>query len=367
MGETNMHLDTERNTSVADIRHGDRKAVFQQGRPVMAAQLNANTDLLEYQRETGFRDAFGRAAFPRSKAGFAVRPNTSGEITLTPGHAYLDGALIENRREIVYAIKDSLQEDEMQVVYLTARKSQYNYLSRDEIRDPGLGGVDTAGRAICRGDITVMTLSDLLAHSGFADLSALREAARRGAFIPTPSTGEGNAALRITLDANDTRPIDHCLIREDSLYLGRENANYVVEVHRGSATGQPTFKYARQRVHARLSRNDAGAFILEGHLDDSVMSFRTGDAIEIKGEAERSTGRSGVLGTITENGDGTYGLSPNLVSALGSFVGTLTVTRWDQNAADHLNGIPIVLNTPTPLEYGIVIEFSGGLVEGDFW
>ena len=362
-----MLIDSERDMSIGDIRHGDKRALFQQGKPVLPSDINSSNAMLEHQREVMGADVIGRYGFPKSRAGFAVRADSSGRMVLTQGHAYLDGVLIENERTLAYDIVEEMTGSQQHVVILGARKLDYTYLIRDEIRDPALGGIDTTARSRCESEILVLPLATLLSYSGVPDKDTFLEYVRDGVHVPTPLCGFGDAAARITTDDTAARPDEHCLIRDDAEYLGQENANYRIEIHHPSSTGRATFKFARHCIQGRLSQNDGGDFVVHGSPEDDLVAFYTGQAVEVRDAAMRRTGRPGVLGTITVNADGTYGLSSSITSAVLDFSEPVIIIGWHHDPVDFPDGIPITGTSPIPLENGIQVEFRGDQMPGDHW
>ena len=361
-----MFTDRERNVSIADIRHGDTKARFQQGRPILACDLDSNTDLLESQRETALRDIIGGTGFPRTRPGFALTNSKDGRLRLLPGHAYLDGVLVRNERAFEYDIGPSLPPSEPSIALLVARKTDYTYLERDTVREPALGGVDTAARSTLRSELAVMPLKSLLDYTGIGSLDALREHICTGRSILSPFTGFGDAALRLSIDETAEPPADHCLIRDDAGYLGEENANYRVEIHKPSSSGAATFKFARHRIQGRLVKNGS-TFTIEGAPEDDVFAFATGQAVEVRDATLRRQGKPGPLGTITRNADGSFSLSSSITSAPLDFSEPVIILRWDHDPSKFPDGIPIPNSSPITLENGIRAEFRGDLMSGDYW
>lgn len=359
-----MFTDSARNISVADIRRGDRKVRFQQGRAVLGYEIDSGIDLLEHQRETALRDVFGRTAFPRARAGFAIRTNASGSMSLTPGHAYVDGVLVANPRELAYDIAGSLAPNVPHVAILAARKTDYTFSLRDDIREPALGGVDTTARSTVESEIVVMPLTALLSYAGLADEDALIATLRAGEHVETPVCGPGTAALSLSIDVDAAPSVDHCILEPDAGYLGRDNVNYMIAVHEPSDTGAPSIKIARQRVQGRLVRID-GVFRIEGSPEDDLMAFSTGDTVELRDAVMRQRGAPGVLGTITREPDGSYTL-PGAVTAALDFSTTVTIMRWDRVATLSRTGITGPYD-PVDIGDGVVATLRGELMRGDRW
>ncbi|MDB2438580.1 hypothetical protein N9W89_07665 [Hellea sp.] len=359
-----MSGDYSRNTAYADIQLKDKKARFLMGRSITDAQLNANTDLLEAQREIALTDVIGHVGFPKENAGFGLRADTGGGLALLAGHMYLDGVLFENDADLTYS--PNLPDDVPHVAYFVGEKTEYNYLSRDFIRDPALGGPDTAGRSRVGGTMILAALSDVLEFADIASEAVFKSRVKAGDHIPMPHCGFGDAAAKFSIDLGEPRDDEACLIKENARYKGQDNINYHAEIHDPSSSGSPTFKWARHFVQARLDQNTDGDFILIGNVDGALMAFKDQGCVEIRDAHMVTTNQPGTLVKITDNGDGTYSLPAAIAADFATMPPPVMVRRWDHDPDLHPSGVPAGPG-PVKIENGVQIEFRGDLVSGDHW
>ncbi|KCV83686.1 hypothetical protein ATO10_02960 [Actibacterium atlanticum] len=359
--------DKGRESSAFGIRKRYDGVTFYAGRAIVAADLNEADDLQTDARERALVDVIGRIGFPKKAPGFRV--TYSGDVvTLGAGRMYVHGARYELDAPLNLSVSDLLKDGTGQgphILLAHCQKSELDYLDDPSLRDPALGGPDTAGR---RRNVVEFSL---VPKSEVADLFGVPEQfipgfLRDGHFVPCPKSTPRDALAAFDIADDHLAEADDCHIAESGGYSRHGNFNYIVEIHQGGDAGESTFKWARDDVRAYLQEEDGAFYLLEEPTDDQ-RKFHPNCTIEIKGKLERQFNRAGVLGQLSYNPDGSVSLTPEAAAAFGTMQAPITLTRWD---FDYSNGTSNGLDTDTSdtaLENGLVVRFEGVLAEGDTW
>jgi Family of unknown function (DUF6519) len=357
--------DYGRETSVFGLSKGYDSVRFYSGRVIHAADLNEESDLQTALREAALVDVIGRVGFPKQGGGFA--PSISGAgISLSAGDMYVAGARFVAANPVLVPLADLLAIPDGQQGLIVAQcdKAVTDYLAEPFLRDPGLGGPDTAGRQRPHFRIRVLRLSEVAAANGATE-AAFLQVFDDGRFFAIPGQVPRNGRAAFSLDPAHLPADEDCFISEDAAYSGQGNVNYHVEIHTPGPAGTATFKWAREDVRARVAPQGAGR-VLVGAPSDDLRRIQTGDTVEVKGANAHAAGQPGVLGTITIAPDGMVTFSAAITAALAGMDAPVMLTRWDHSHAANPGGIPIGA-VAVAIEKGVQIAFTGSHLAGDYW
>lgn len=341
--------------------------LMQQGRLYTDSEWNEAQAILTERAEDALSRVIGPGATPKAAPGFAISAGAGG-FQIGGGAYWVAGVRVENAAPLAYAdqrgapaLADTVQDGAELLVYLELRKDQVTALQDPLLADPALSGVDTAvlERAHWRVGIRALTLTEperatLIRRAGcghapdFADWQ--------------PGTGRMSAG---TAPASDLPDDSDCLIPPDAGYLSQENQLYRVQILQGGSRAQARFVWSRENasVQARLARNAAGQFILQGAREDEALGFPSGTWVEVIDDRDVALGRPGTMTRMTL-ADGIASFSPGI----GNFDQLVNprLRRWDHGGASAL-GLPLS-GTPTALERGVQVAFTdGSYVAGDAW
>lgn len=252
--------------SYKENRHRSR-VMMQQGRVLLDADWNEQTDILLHYMRTLARDIIGPFAGPVDDLGFQItppptssssggkssgskgrgraktqdQPDTSYQVVINKGRYYVDGLLCENDRDIVYTIEDEQQKaatDGKLLFYLDVWEREVTYLEDESIREVALNGADTASRAeivwqmrtIATASYPKLALPDgqKITDEFVTGVAQALNAAAPDFF--TNQVGEPYLKARtMPIDEQDTS--NPCVTPPSSQYRGEENQLYRVEVH----------------------------------------------------------------------------------------------------------------------------------------
>ncbi len=357
--------DYGRETSVFGLAKGYDSVRFYSGRVIHAADLNEESDLQTALREAALVDAIGRVGFPKQGGGFAASITGAG-ISLSAGDMYVAGARFVAANPVLVPLAELLAVPDGQQGLIVAEcdKAVTDYLAAPFLRDPGLGGPDTAGRQRPHFRIRVLRLSEVAAANGATE-AAFLQVFDDGRFFAIPGQVPRNGRAAFSLDPAHVPADDDCFISEDAAYSGQGNVNYHVEIHTPGPAGTATFKWAREDVRARVVPQGAGR-MLEGQPTDDLRPIQTGDTVEVKGARAHAAGEPGVLGTITMAPGGMVTFSAAITAALAGMDAPVMLTRWDHAHAANPGGIAIGA-AAVAIEKGVQIAFTGSHLAGDYW
>ncbi len=390
--------------------------VMQQGRVLLDGDWNELVAIVERRLRAGAADLGSTGPVP-GIAGTAVVPATTpdgfrldataGAITIGRGRMYVDGLLAENHGTGPAELDAVLAEPRRQnatpylqqpywptPAVLPATGTHLAYLdvwSREvtHLEDPGLVepavGVDTTARSqtVWQVRVHLPATPGLTCTTPDADIPGWLDVIR-------PSDG------RLTTDTVPVAPDDDpCELPPTGGYRGLENQTYRVEVHTGGPAGTATFKWATENasVASPVLEVMAANRVRPASLGrDDVLSFKTGDWVEILDDHYELDRRPGVMRKITVDADaGTMTLHAALPADLQLTLAQaaerhLRVRRWSQKGQiksaagadlDNLDasGSPGVIQVPAAavaivLEHGVtvVLQAPGGRFRpGDHW
>lgn len=335
------------------------KVRAQQGRVVLDAELNEQTDITAHVERSTSVDVIGVAGAPFHEPSefrhFQIKVDPSGkDLLIAPGRIYVNGILCENEADGLQFLK---QPDLPGATLPAANGSYAVYLDVWErhiapaeqspdgfprMREPALGGADTASR------VRVVWQVRLAAVAGNTC----------GAFAPPEApTGQLRAS-----EVTGTPAANDCLVPTSGGYRRLENQLYRVEIH--GTGGLTTFKWSRDNasLSSTVKSSDQTAKVIEvtDAGRDDVTGFASAKFVELLDDARILNGVSGVLLEVDSVTGTTIGVKnpSNLSLALGS---NAILRRWDGIGA-------VTANTPIELEDGVQVEFDGGtFTVGDHW
>src|SRR5262245_56157918 len=266
-----------------DGRHHYVGVLHQQGRVGLESDWNADSLARLDVAEKETTDGVGVCGDPDPGAALRIAPNPSP--TAQPnaslnaagrGHAApfsVHGFLCQLDASTSYLSQPDLpgapripmptsRTDVNAVVYLEVWQRLITYLEDDALREVALGGPDTATRLKTVAQVRVAVIPGSVPTSGISCDSAAN-------FLP--QAGRGTLT---TLQPQDPVPEDLCRLPDPSLFTGRENHLYRVEIHDG---GDVIGSAAGLTVNARLGQ-DAGAGALTLSLATALTAAQT-DAV----------------------------------------------------------------------------------------
>jgi hypothetical protein len=366
---------------------------MQQGRVQLDADWNENLDILRHRIETETIDVIGQCGVPIHDAGFGVVTDFNsltpddqtwikglgfqtlgkGDFYLTGGRAYVDGILVEDDHTLPFSQQpfvlpkgsSVIGADGLYLLYLDVWERHITALEDPSIREVALGGPDTASRSQVIWQAVAAKagkLGDTVTCDNVADL------------WPAPSTGTLTAQ---TVPQDD--PSDPCAVPIGAGYKRLENQLYRVEIHHGSDSGSPTYKWSRDNGSVVVAvkefpyKSDATKLRTSSLGRDDVLGLHENDWVEVLDDATELAGLPGVLVQIVKiEPDNLLTLSaalPNSFAVLDSDGNPthLKVRRWD---SDGTGGDGLALSGSfADLEGGIQVKFdtTGSYRTGDYW
>ncbi len=335
----------------------------QQGRVDLDADWNEAGGIQTYLDETRATDIIGRCGAPIDHAGFGVGVTAdSSDLTLTAGRMYVDGMLCETKGttygEQPYYLDPppiAPENGRYDLVYLDVWRRHITALEDPDLLEKALGGADTTTR--------LQTIWQVKIRPGVEEQHCADQFDPWPPLPPLHLRGRLSSQTVVVPDADDP-----CLINPGGGYRGLENRLYRVEIHDGSDTGQPTFKWSRDNgavvfAVAEFVAGKPKELIVQRIGRDQVLALHVGDWIEVLDDASELAGTPGTMAQIVDLDEAQRKLT--LSQAISGYqVGRhAKVRRWDQPSAP----IPITAATFN-LEDGVQVRFDGGPhITGDFW
>ena len=198
--------------------------MIQQGSAQVDADWNEREAIDQHCAETTVADIVGKCGGPADGAAFAVTSLGAGDFLLGAGHYYVDGILCENESAVAYTAQpdridvQALETDKSYLLYLDVWQRHITALEDAEIREPALGGPDTATRVKTIWQVCVLTLDSVDSENPCAsgDIGSVLD----------PGTARLTAST-----AAEQAPDDPCIVPPSAGYTGLENQLYRVEIH----------------------------------------------------------------------------------------------------------------------------------------
>jgi hypothetical protein len=262
-------------------------------------------------------------------------------------------------------------------IYLDVWERLITCVEDDAIREVALNGPDTSART------KVIWQIGMLPGTG---ATCLTPGEIRDRLQPV---NRGRLRARVRPGPTDTDP---CTIDPDASYRGHENQLYRVEVHSGSSTGKPTFKWSRENgaVVFPVASASGSTLVLETLGRDDRFGLAEGDWVELQDDSSVLANRADPLLCVQSihRASRRVILSGNVPTDFGKDGAKHPLLRrWDQRQGDPTAGGLSLLKPdnaaeiPSPaaddqkgwleLEDGVEIQFVGPdnpvYRTGDYW
>jgi hypothetical protein len=396
---------------------------LKQGGVLLDADANELVEIVDRRLRALASDVLGRATVSATTKNAFKIAVAGPKLTIGKGRLYVDGLLAENHGapsdnnakrvfddllaepqfadSIDYAAQPylpsppQLPTDDRHLVYLDVWDREVTYLEHPDLVESAVG-VDATSRIQ-----TVWQVRAVEDDAGANATCASPDDDLPGwADLIAPSTGV------LTTGTFEVAPVDDpCELPPTGGYRGLENQLYRVEIHDGGQPGAgATFKWSRENasVGSRVA-----SFISGGELElvslgrDNVLSFKTGDWVEILDDVREFSQKPGEMRQITvDAATRRIKFTPALPAVMlpAAFPNSaladknnLRVRRWDQNGKifrTDSSGTPVqvqdlggtgstgLIAVPAAtvtllLEDGVTISFDStgarGFKPGDFW
>ncbi|MBS0523277.1 MAG: right-handed parallel beta-helix repeat-containing protein [Proteobacteria bacterium] len=396
---------------------------LKQGGVLIDADANELVDILDRRLRALASDVLGRATVSSTTVD-AFKVGVSGTaLTIGRGRLYVDGLLAENHGAVsndpAKRVFDALMAESQfadpipytaqpylpnppalpttgrHLVYLDVWNREVTYLEQPDLVESAVG-VDATSRIQ-----TVWQVRAVAEDAGTASTCASPDGDLPGwPAIIAPSTGV------LTTGTFEVAAVDDpCELPPTGGYRGLENQLYRVEIHDpGQPGGSATFKWSREnasvgsRVASMVSATELELVTLGR---DDVLSFKTGDWVEIIDDAVEFSQVPGQMRKVTVvEATRRIQFTPALPASMlpGTFPNSafpvarnLRVRRWDQHGPvfrTDVSGKPVqvqdldaagsngVIAVPTAttsllLENGVTVSFDStgakGFKAGDYW
>jgi len=335
---------------------------MQQGRVQLDADWNEQADIIEHRIATEITDFIGQSGGPQGEAGFEIGV-TAEKLTIGYGRYYVEGMLYENDKPVTFDKQPDYpgvqlpSKDGYYLAYLDVWQRHLTALEDPDIREPALGGADTATRSRNVWQVRLQHLGD--------------QPGDRQAYLPPdwqPDWEQAIGSGKLTAEMSGA-------------WTGLENQLYRVEIHDAGGPGQATYKWSRDNgsIAARVAAISRTTITLSGTGRVMHDAFEPNQWVELTNEERTLKGRPGLmvqLGAV--QGDQLAVVEwPESIEP-----DQLMIAPWPDNAAnpqhvivrrwDSQGAIPIPGDgAKQTIEAGIQIWFSSGKKDyfktGDYW
>jgi hypothetical protein len=323
------------------------RVLQQQGRVQLDADSNEQADIVAYRDRTLARDLIGANGAPEDGGGFAVCSVDGPDLRISPGRLYVEGRLCELCEATTYLRQPYLPrptalspvEGRDDLVYLDVWERHITGVEDPELRDPALGGPDTATRVRTVWQIRVVAGVEVAECDDPID-----------GWPPPASDGRVAATTR-----------------------GRvENQLYRVEIHDSGGVGAATFKWSRDngsvvwevRELVDAAGSGSGA-VVEGFGRARGLLPEPGDWVEVAGDQSELMLAPGTIARVerVNAARATVWLDRDASSHVDE--SHLKLRRWDQRGQAQTVSTG---NSWIDLDDGVRVQFSNGRYRtGDYW
>jgi hypothetical protein len=251
-------------------------------------------------------------------------------------------------------------ESEYYLAYLRVREHHVTALEDPLIREKALGGPDTTTRIKNVWQVELLPVA--IPADGALDCET-----------PFPEWSSLNAEPTGTLNARTspaTIPTEPCQLPPGAGYRRLENQLYRVEVQKGGARDEATFKWSRENGSIQTTITDvSGNVVTVASLGrDEVLGFAGGQWVELVDDESELNGEPRPLAFIDS-----IDLSSREITLDTDVTGLegkkgLRLRRWDQSgAAATADGLEMSAGW-LDLEGGVQVQLSEGTYRaGDYW
>lgn len=426
-----MNGDFSRDTAERARLARYTRVLLQQGRPLLDADFNEQSAIHHDFLRSFIADSMGRGWRPvlGKAGGFSIEPVTPADpknFKITKGHFYVDGILCDNTMDCTYGSqphsrKPAALGDESFIAFIECWERHVCAVQQPELREVALGGPDTASRAQIVWQIHATTaklieterirlsaaLSKRINVVGTDEAKALNARLTSLPGLVTDVSGAITVATTSLADVvaksqewfdvhraipsrmramakRDTSDNEACSISPDSIYRGRENQLYRVEIHdSGTVDSGVSFKWSRENgsVLFAVRKGDSikvAANTLTIPLETLGHDRRTGlcigDWVEVSSDAFELDGVAPPLGQVTQIDRTRRLVEIHIDGAKPDFSDCTLLRRWDQTERLNTTGTVTITEASDatrwiPLERGVQIQFlPGGIYRtGDYW
>jgi hypothetical protein len=406
-----------------DPRHHFSQVLLQQGRVTLDADPNEQGAILLHYLRTMALDLFGPYAAPAGNPGFGLTLDDDDGLTLKigAGRYYVQGVLCENDGcdyldQPHYAPTDgkdgpmdalrhwlgTANRDASRFwVYLKVWERHVTSIELPQLREVALGGPDTCSRSQVVWQVRSLDLAevDKRLQGRIEDLKQriektedeneraqlqaqldalqaerdlLRESPEQACAVPL-HLFERDPRATMTLRLQPPERLDDpCVTDPDVAYRGTENHLYRVEIHRGSDSGAPTFKWSRDNGSVVTRWVSGGGKRLRV---TSTRGFVDAQWVELSDEGDDLQGRPGTLCRLAGVDGDELVLATDAPRQANT---TSKVRRWDQQARGDVSlddgAVPLrpssgVEDDWIDLEDGLQVRFDpdAEYLSGDYW
>jgi hypothetical protein len=371
--------------------------MLQQGRVQLDADWNEQQAINRHRIETENIDVIGPSGAPEVDPGFRITAQ-SGELQIGKGRFYLDGILCENDTDGLLFSKqpdvlpingdlfgserldsdlNSLTIGSLYLVYLDVWDRHITALEDGQIREPALGGPDTATRTKTVWQARLLKVADpgdgvVKPDTAFPEWDKLLDAN----LIHTSNVG----LLNVRSQPVEQSPDPLCILPANAGYQRLENQLYRVEVHKGGDRTQARFKWSRDNgtVVSAIEADDNGVVVRGSEIvaseigKDGVLTFASDplpEWVELSDDRYELLHQHGMLAKVQQVDPAT-----RKITLVGGTLPVLDkdahplVRRWDQTGLAASAGGVAMTGGWQALEDGVEVKFADGIYrQGDFW
>jgi hypothetical protein len=409
--------------------------VMQQGRVQLDSDWNEWLAELTRRIRAGTLDIVGRAVYPATTPNaFLITPSGSS-ITIGAGRMYVDGLLAENhglpapssggwippnppapgpqpawdpaldelvgQNAVAYEQQPYFPGVALQapfptqggpfLIYLDVWQREITFLEAPDLIEKAVG-VDTTGRWQTVWQVRYLDVSsdgNVTCSTKDSDIQAWDN-------LIQPSAG------RLTTGVVQSSPSGVCCLAPNTGFTGMENQLYRVEIHQGSSSGTPTFKWSRNNASVATAVTgispDRKTLMVQSTGKDNDLRFSKNDWVEITDDWLELNGQPGELhqvALVTDSANtitlstavtaGTFPVDPNNLTQPGRHTRLVKwnqqgkifksdgTTVWKDLDAAGTGDIPVPPpGTALILENGVTVSFdlnptAGVFKVADYW
>ena len=330
--------------------------LLQQGRVLLDADWNEQTQILAYQQQKMSAAFIGQNGAPKAQPGFkiSVVPGNPSDFLVGKGQMFVGGLLCELEQDTSYLQQPQLFQppalstysgDGDYLVYLDVWTRHLTVLEDPRLREQALSGADTTTRAQTVWQVKVLKLQSGAITDGTVTLD--------------PALYVGKRDLRMAARAASSQAKAPSILPAGSGYRRLSNQLYRVEIHGGGkrTQGQATYKWSRDNgaIAALWTKQDGSVLWISNPGRDESLGFAVGCWVELTDDEHEQKGLPGALCRVM------HIEGPRLtIAAEGATVQRPAdslnpkVRRWDGRGT-----LPATDNAWLDLEDGIQVRFDG--------
>jgi hypothetical protein len=353
--------DFSRLTFTADKHYS--AVLQQQGRVQLDADWNEEVEICAHRERAITGDMVGPCGAPELDGGFAISCTEDGDLRLSAGRLYVAGMLCELEAECSYTGQPDLPrvaaispaEGRTDLVYLDLWERLITAVEDPEIREPALGGPDTATRMKTVWQVKI--LPDVAVSRCEEQIEGWPPPASDARLAATIGGGGG-------IPGQDDQPSPS----DGGGFL--ENALYRFEIHESGPMGEATFKWSRENgslvlaVRQLLPASDSGrsGALVERIGREPQLALKAGDWMEALGDESEVMLAPGAMMRVERVDEAQQVVWLDGDLSLHASEPHLKLRRWEAGGA-----LPVTAGV-NKLDQGIEVQFSGAsFATGDYW